>query len=177
MPTIQLERLNLTHAPELFDAFGQSRGFHAPWVDSPATLGAVENYLAMPPESTLRFGVRTKERELAGVINVSAIVRGAFHSAYLGFYALAPHQGRGLMREGLRTVVSCSFTEHELHRLEANVQPKNLRSAGLMRSLGFRLEGHSPRYLKIGGAWRDHDRYALTAEEWDPRSRSKKPVG
>jgi ribosomal-protein-alanine N-acetyltransferase len=177
MPAIRLERLNQTHAPELFEAFGQSRGFHAPWVDSPATLGAVERYLAAPAESTLRFAVRTPERELAGVINVSAIVRGAFHSAYLGFYALAPHQGRGLMREGLRAVISCSFNEHELHRLEANVQPKNLRSAGLVRSLGFRLEGHSPRYLKIAGAWRDHDRYALTSEEWDPRARAFKPAG
>jgi ribosomal-protein-alanine N-acetyltransferase len=172
VPAIQLERLNPSHARELFDAFGRSRGFHAPWVDSPTTLGAVENYLAVPPENTLRYAVRTTARELAGVINVSAIVRGAFHNAYLGFYALAPHQGRGLMREGLRAVITCSFVEQELHRLEANVQPKNLRSSSLVRSLGFRLEGHSPRYLKIAGAWRDHDRYALTSEEWDPRTRS-----
>jgi [ribosomal protein S5]-alanine N-acetyltransferase len=70
------------------------------------------------------------------------------------------------MREGLAAVLDLAFGEHGLHRVEANVQPGNGRSAQLGRSLGFRLEGHSPRYLLIGGEWRDHDRYALTAEEW-----------
>jgi ribosomal-protein-alanine N-acetyltransferase len=56
--------------------------------------------------------------------------------------------------------------EHGLHRVEANIQPDNLRSIHLVRSLGFRLEGHSPRYLRINGEWKDHDRYALTVEEW-----------
>lgn len=50
--------------------------------------------------------------------------------------------------------------------LEANIQPGNVASIALVKSLGFRLEGHSARYLKIAGEWRDHERYAITVEEW-----------
>jgi ribosomal-protein-alanine N-acetyltransferase len=102
--------------------------------------------------------------ELAGVVNLSEIVRGAFRSAYLGYYAFAPHERRGLMAEGLRLVIADAFRRLRLHRLEANVQPGNSASLRLIRRLGFRREGYSPRYLKIGARWRDHERWALLAD-------------
>jgi ribosomal-protein-alanine N-acetyltransferase len=107
--------------------------------------------------------------ELAGVINISEIVRGAFRSAYLGFYAFTPHAGRGHMRAGLARVIGRAFGALRLHRLEANIQPGNLRSIALVRGLGFRREGLSPRYLKISGRWRDLERWAITAEQWKAR--------
>ena len=70
------------------------------------------------------------------------------------------------MKAALSTVVSTAFGLLGLHRLEANIQLGNVPSTRLIQSLGFRLEGFSPNYLKIAGAWKDHERYALTAEEW-----------
>jgi ribosomal-protein-alanine N-acetyltransferase len=58
-----------------------------------------------------------------------------------------------------------AFTELKLHRVEANIQPANKRSLNLAKAAGFRREGFSPRYLKIGGRWRDHERWAILAEE------------
>jgi [ribosomal protein S5]-alanine N-acetyltransferase len=107
-----------------------------------------------------------EHEQLAGVINISEIVRGALQSGYLGYYAFAPHQGRGIMQLALRQVVSAAFGAYGLHRLEANIQPDNLASRTLVQKLGFQLEGYSPRYLKIRGRWRDHERWAITREMW-----------
>jgi ribosomal-protein-alanine N-acetyltransferase len=76
------------------------------------------------------------------------------------------------MREGITLVIAHAFNDLKLHRLEANIQPANLRSKGIVKSLGFEQEGFSKRYLKIGGRWRDHERWALLAEEWTGRSKS-----
>jgi ribosomal-protein-alanine N-acetyltransferase len=100
---------------------------------------------------------------LVGVINVSNIVLGLFRSAYLGYYAFAGFERQGLMREGLRAVTRHAFQAMRLHRLEANIQPGNAASIALARSCGFAKEGFSARYLKIGGRWRDHERWAILA--------------
>jgi ribosomal-protein-alanine N-acetyltransferase len=70
------------------------------------------------------------------------------------------------MSEALQLVLARAFDEMELHRLEANIQPGNHRSIRLVQRAGFVREGFSERYLQIGGQWRDHERWALRAEQW-----------
>ena len=109
--------------------------------------------------------MRLPTGELAGVINLSEIVRGNFRSAYLGYYAFTPHDGQGWMAQGLALAIRDAFRRLRLHRVEANIQPGNKASLRLVKKLGFRREGYSPRYLKIGGRWRDHERWALLADQ------------
>lgn len=104
--------------------------------------------------------------ELVGRVNLNEITRGALLSAYCGYYAFAPLAGRGLFRQGFAQVIDLAFGELGLHRLEANVQPDNVRSLRLAESLGFQREGYSPRYLFLDGEWRDHVRTALLSEDW-----------
>jgi ribosomal-protein-alanine N-acetyltransferase len=159
--------------PALVDLARASRDLHRPWVYLPTSVSGWRGYLKRLQEGTVvGYLVRYREtRALVGVVNVSEIVRGVFQSAYLSFYVHAAHAGQGLMSEGLAIVLAKVFGIHKLHRLEANIQPGNESSLRLVKRHGFRREGFSPRYLKIGGRWCDHERWALTREVWQARKR------
>lgn len=153
--------------PAFLSAVSKSHALFEDWVDPPSDAEGFAKHLTnYSADNNFSYLARDDQGQLIGCINISNIVRGAFQSAFLGYYAFSPHSGKGLMKQALRLVVSEAFNQLQLHRLEANIQPDNLNSIALVRSLGFRLEGHSLRYLKIAGQWRDHDRYAITAEDW-----------
>ena len=164
---VTLEKPSIRRQAEFLEAARRSVKLHGRWVKPPSTVEEYRQFLQRA-RSTNRLShfVCNPAGDLVGVININEVVRGAFDSGYLGFYAFVPHAGRGLMQAGLGLVIENAFRDYGLHRLEANVQPENVRSEAVVRSLGFRLEGHSPRYLRIAGRWRDHDRWALTVEDW-----------
>ncbi len=159
----------LIRAPELADQaeflaqMRASEHLHRPWIFPPTTAAAFDEYLRrMATDDHCGFLVCERETgRIAGVININNIVRSAFLSATLGYYAVAGLGGRGYMREGLALVTDHAFRALHLHRVEANIQPANERSKALVRASGFRLEGLSPEYLFIDGAWRDHERWTL----------------
>lgn len=105
----------------------------------------------------------------AGMVNINSVIRGRYQGASVGYAAFAPSAGRGYMTEGLALALRHAFGDLRLHRLEANIQPENTTSLALVRRLGFRYEGMSPDYLYINGAWRDHERWSITAPSpWTP---------
>jgi ribosomal-protein-alanine N-acetyltransferase len=163
-------------APALAALARASVGLHRPWVYPPTTAPAVARWIrATGPNRHRLLVCRRGDAAVVGVVNVSEIVRAAFQSAYLGYYAFRPHAGQGYMTEGLALVLRHAFRSLGLHRLEANIQPGNRPSRALVQGLGFRKEGFSPRYLKIGGRWRDHERWAIVRERWIPaRSQSRR---
>ena len=114
--------------------------------------------------------IDSAEGGIVGKCNVANIVRVRFRNATLGYESYLPYSGSGRMTEGMQLVVDRCFAPQPgglgLHRLEINVQPENSRSIALAKRLGFRREGFSPRMLYLNDAWQDHERYALTAEEW-----------
>ena len=146
---------------------------HRPWVTSPTTPEQVVAWLERikAPEVESFLVCRIEDDVIAGVFTLSQIFRRGFQNAYLGYYAYEPYAGQGYMREGMQLVLRHIFGTMKLHRVEANVQPGNDRSIALAKKAGFRREGFSPRYLKIAGRWRDHERWAMTAEDWRSRRR------
>lgn len=148
-------------------AMQRSQLLHYPWVKAPATSAEFDEYFQRYQQPNQKsFIVFDKSENIAGVFNISEIVRGFFQNAYLGFYAVADFAGKGYMRAGLKLVLAKVFHEIKLHRIEANIQPDNIRSIKLVKSNGFRYEGFSPRYLKINNEYKGHERWAITYEDF-----------
>jgi ribosomal-protein-alanine N-acetyltransferase len=162
---VALVRPSARWSAEFVAAVRRSRRLHGRWVRPPSTPTAYRAYvrrLRRPTYEGYLICLRDSD-ELVGVENISEIVQGALRSAYLGYYVFRPYEGRELMTEGLALVVRDAFRRLGLPRVEANIQPGNRAPIRLARRLGFRREGYSPRYLKIQGRWRDHERWALLA--------------
>lgn len=168
LPAVVLETPTETRCAEFIAAVRRSRHTHRPWVRPPETPAAYELFVARAsePNRCSLFICRQDGGELVAVANLSEIVRGSLQSAYLGYYLFQPWEGQGYMQAGLRLALTHAFGPLKLHRVEANIQPDNPRSIALVRRLGFQREGFSPRYLKINGRWRDHERWAILAEDW-----------
>ena len=146
-----------------------STSLHHPWMSLPITPQEFQAYRT-------RFDHVTAESlliclrgtgSIAGVVNINNIIRGRFQNGSLAYAAFAPTAGQGFMAEGLGLVLRYAFERLRLHRLEAQIQPGNHASIGLVRRLGFRHEGDSPGLLFIDGAWRDHERWAITSDMID----------
>jgi ribosomal-protein-alanine N-acetyltransferase len=143
-----------------------SRPLHRPWVQPPTTVAAYLAWLQKrrPPRHELLLICRHSDNAIVANFNISEIVRGAFSCGFLGYWIGAPFQKQGYAEEGLRLVMRYAFTDLKLHRLEANIQPENEASRTLVQRAGFEKEGYSPRYLKISGRWRDHERWAVRSD-------------
>ncbi|MEM9510373.1 MAG: GNAT family protein [Cyanobacteria bacterium P01_E01_bin.35] len=151
---------------ELLSLAQRSREFYFPWV-----------FPALKQEEWIKYIDRCQNesfqgllichlgnKKIVGVVNLSQIFYGTFQNAYLSYYVDVDFAGQGLMSEGVRLAINYAFNTLKLHRLEANIQPDNQASINLVKQLGFTKEGFSPKYLKINGEWRDHERWALTVE-------------
>ena len=165
---VHLRRPCASDRREVLAIARKSRKLHRPWVLAPSSVEAFEAWLqgAHSAQRERLLLCQNDNGAIAGYFSLGEIVPEPLKSAYLGYWVNAALAGQGLMQEGLGLVLRYAFQELRLHRVEANIQPDNLASIALVRRCGLRREGFSPRYLKVSGRWRDHERWALTVEDW-----------
>ncbi|HEY9374232.1 GNAT family protein [Streptomyces sp.] len=177
-PRVALRTYSADDAEEFTAAARASRALHRPWLFPPQTAEEYARYRRTLDEDPARLGFLVCERaaagRIAGFVNINNIVLGGLLSGALGYGAFVHAAGRGLLGEGLGLVLRHAFDPPPtpggvggppaLHRLEADIQPGNAASRALVVRAGFRLEGFSPALLFIDGAWRDHERWAITAD-------------
>lgn len=165
---------------EEFIAFNRaSARFHRGLVSPPTKPEQFSAFLkkCRQADSASFLVCRVDDGVIVGSVNLSQIFRGGFQNAYLGYYIGAQYSGQRHMTEAVELTLGYAFEQLKLHRLEANIQPRNVASIALVKRVGFVREGFSRRYLKICGRWRDHERWAIIAEDWQARrkrSRSTK---
>lgn len=175
-PVIYLRRPTLADVPTLLALHTASvrlyRGLASPMKTKRACAAYVER--CARPDFVGMLVCRTADDQIVASVNISQIVRGGFHSAYMGYQAFSPYAGQGYMTAAMPLVLRVVFGVLRLHRVEANIQPENAASLALVRRAGFVNEGYSERYLKIAGRWRDHERWAITVERWTALRRANR---
>jgi len=165
---VLLRPLSVADKEEFLALARSSAAFLAPWVSPPTRADQFSVYLGKCRRSDYRglLACRRSDSTLLGSISISQIVRGRFRSAYLDYWIGARFARQGYMTDALRLAVRYAFRRLKLHRVEANIQPENTASLRLVKRLGFLCEGYSRRYLRIDGKWKDHERWAVLAEDW-----------
>ena len=115
-----------------------------------------------------RFWIFRKDMSdrVIGLVALNNIVLSGFCSCFLSYKLDQQELRKGYALEGVGEVVRIAFQEMNLHRIEANIMPRNTPSLGLVKRLGFREEGLSPQYLRINGVWEDHIHMVLLNREW-----------
>jgi len=125
-----------------------------------------------PNKDTFRFLIcRNSDGVIVGSIGLFHIVRRALQSGIVGYMVGVPFARQGFATEALRLVLRFAFKTLKLHRVEASIQPHNAASIALVKRAGFTHEGYSRRFVKIAGKWRDHERWAILAEDWSKQRR------
>jgi len=158
---VYLRRVTRGDETEFVQLMRESQTLHEPWISPPTNAMLFKYYLQRTDREDHEGFVicRVGDDLIVGAVNVNNIVRGSFLSASIGYYVGAKYHAEGYMREGLMLLVSYAFNTMGIHRLEANIQPDNLRSKQLVARCGFEHEGYSKNFLYINGAWRDHERW------------------
>jgi ribosomal-protein-alanine N-acetyltransferase len=151
-----------------------SRKFHKNLVSPPIDRKGFDEYLERSEsEANKSFLIcRVADGAIVGTINLSQIFRQTFLNAYLGYLLFEEYTGKGLMTEAIELILKFAFKTLKLHRIEANVQPQNAASITVLQRVNFTKEGFSAKYLKIGGCWRDHERWAIIVEDWRKNKRA-----
>lgn len=174
----------LLRAPVLKDA-GKIRDFEDRNIEH---LGMWETLSKEPVEARLRNQLKEIEEgrsiryllffkakadgPVIGMCNYTQIFRGFFQACYLGYKIDKVCEGKGLMKEALLTSLDYVFNVAHIHRVMANYVPSNLRSAKVLNSLGFEIEGHAKQYLLINNRWEDHVLTSKINPSWKPKPHS-----
>jgi [ribosomal protein S5]-alanine N-acetyltransferase len=171
---LTLRTIDPSFAARCLNYIVRNREFFTPWnplVDETFyTLAVQEDKLRIERElraqdRSVRLWLFKREdracERVIGDLAFSNIVRGAFQSCHLGYKIDGAEASRGLMTEALARACRFAFEELKLHRIEANIIPRNARSIRVVERLGFVNEGLSRKYLKIAGVWEDHLHYVL----------------
>lgn len=173
-PSTYLRRPTPADAAEFVARARESHAHLRPFVHAAEDAAAYRAWIAKGdrPDTCQFLVCRRTDDAIAGFCNLNTIVLGALQSASIGWASFRPHAGGGHLTEGVDLALRMAFTSLRLHRVEANIQPANERSRALAIRCGFQLEGFSPSYLKVGGRWRDHERWAILVDDWRAASRT-----
>lgn len=121
----------------------------------------MESYKQYLNGNSVNFGIYINKKFI-GKVQLSNIVMGVFHNAFVGYSIDKDCQGNGYMSDAINTLLEYAFDDMELHRIEASTLTDNIASQCVLKKCGFKEIGISENYLFINGKWRDHKIFYIT---------------
>lgn len=103
--------------------------------------------------------------KIIGTISFSDIKRNFTRSAIVGYRFDSRFHHNGYAAESLQKTIYVMFTEENIHRVEAYIQPGNISSKKLADRLGFRYEGICYSHTLVQQNWQDMERYSLISTD------------
>jgi [ribosomal protein S5]-alanine N-acetyltransferase len=154
-----IREVGVADADEIAALYQANREFLAPFEpirpDAFFTAAGQRDRLSRPVDGW-RFAILDDADAIVGSINISNVVRGAFHSANIGYFVSQHVNGRGLASAAVGDVCVFAFGTAALHRLEAGTLLDNHASQRVLEKNGFEQIGIARKYLQIAGRWQDH---------------------
>lgn len=176
LPTIDTPRLRIraitaADVPALFAIFGDAEvcryWSHAP-LESLAAAARLQEDIARQFAARTLFQWGIEERGGGAMVGTCTLasLSPEHRRAEVG-YALARRAwGRGYLDEALTALLAFGFGTLRLHRVEADVDPRNARSIRTLVRQGFRREGLLRERYLVSGEVQDAELYGLLAREW-----------
>lgn len=166
-----LRPLAASDAEDLHAAFGDPEAM-AYWSTPPhaslaETRAWLDRAIATPANAGEEFAVE-RDGQVIGKA-------GLWRFPEIGYILRRDAWGRGFAREALRAVLDRAFETHGLEAVDADVDPRNLRSLALLARLGFQEVGRAPRTVRVGEAWCDSVYLRLPAHAWRRRGGAVEP--
>ncbi len=180
LPTLYTERLTLrwlasADVPALYAIFSDPQVTRF-WSSPPLRdLAAAEALLreiehCFERRTLFQWGIaRRSDDQVVGTCTLASL-SAAHRRAELGFALGCAHWRHGYIAEALPAVVSFAFEQLDLHRLEADVDPRNSASLRALERLGFRREGYMRERYHVNGELQDAVLYGLLRSEWHERT-------
>ncbi len=175
-PTLESERtilvpLHLDMAPHIFDMRTDDDVMRYIGRPKPVSIDEVitmvqSNLASIAKQEALLFGMVEKETNLhLGTVGFWRTKPEHFR-AELGYMLRKSHWGKGLMAEGIAEVLKYSFTQTNIHSIEAEIDPKNTASARVLEKNGFVKEAYFKENFFWNGQFEDSAIYSLLKSNW-----------
>ena len=173
-----LKILDSSHSDIVLDYYNRNRSFLEPWEVEKKDIFYTDRFQSNQLErdfsdikngNLLRLWIfkKSDRSKTIGNIAFSNIIRGHFLSCHLGYKLDIEEMKKGYITEAIKEGIKIIFDEYGLHRIEANIMPRNLASLRVTEKLGFLNEGISKKYIKINGKWEDHIHMVLLNDNID----------
>lgn len=124
------------------------------------------------PGEWVQYGI---EKKVTGrLIGDCAIKLDQFDSrlAEIGITISPEEQKKGYAKEALLALLDFLFSKDDFHRVTETVDAENIASIQLLKSAGFRQEGHFIENIFFKGKWGSEYQYAMLKSEWQQIKRS-----